>query len=402
MLNKNLLRKSIFRNELNYVFEKYKLNEYDRQKVVSRIFENPLEISLQYLLKEEINDIEKLREKLKEIIKDENIIVEIITLFMVQDDLKLPPEIKDIFVNNKKVAAFIGAGVSKLLGLPLWKELADAAIEYLFKQHRINYFEYKKILNEVVNPKEKMTIFHEFIPKNQSIDFYKEIFSKPDYSNGNLYETLVKFGWVKISSNIDDEFYKALQNKLQSLISQKEDFNSSIPAIIKQPKRISNNFHIKDIDYNAIYQIHGCLDNLNETVLTTRDYVEAYYRNKNGLQEFLTALLKEYTTIFIGYSLEEFELLSHIIKIEEKDKKAEKEEKEKLFVLVGIYSNELSFSKIIKKYFKNLNIKPILYYLDFNGYHRLNDVLNSWYQLIEDTRRKDYYQKIKKIDEAID
>jgi hypothetical protein len=45
MDNKNLIRKSIFRKELLYIFETHKVDEFERDRIEFSIFENPLERS---------------------------------------------------------------------------------------------------------------------------------------------------------------------------------------------------------------------------------------------------------------------------------------------------------------------------------------------------------------------
>src|SRR3990170_2798797 len=117
-----MMRKAIFRDELNYVFTINNVSEYDRDSIISSIFESHLEISKQYILKEDIQSITDLNNKVDEIIKDVAIQGAIKTLFIVQDDLILPPELERLFLVNEKIAVFVGAGVSKQIGLPLWEE----------------------------------------------------------------------------------------------------------------------------------------------------------------------------------------------------------------------------------------------------------------------------------------
>ena len=87
--------------------------------------------------------------------------------------------------------------------------------------------------------------------------------------------------------------------------------------------------------------------------------------------------------------MEEFPILEHIIK----NSKIH-------YAVVPTYLNEMNLFRLHSEYFDTLKIKPIPYYLDFNGYERLINVLDAWNQQIKDSRGKDYYQKIKTIDEV--
>ena len=141
----------------------------------------------------------------------------------------------------------------------------------------------------------------------------------------------------------------------------------------------------------SIYYIHGSIDNLQQTVLTTKDYLEAYYSDSARLKIFFRELFNMFSVIFIGYGLEEFPILEHVIKNTKKH-----------YAVMGIYQNEMNFFRLNSEYFKTINITPIPFYLDFNGYDRLLSLLDLWLNQIRDARGKDFYQAIKTIDDTID
>ncbi|MBC8499006.1 MAG: hypothetical protein H8D39_00540, partial [Candidatus Atribacteria bacterium] len=63
----------------------------------------------------------------------------------INDDI---PEIPDIESDIYDAAAkgeliiFIGAGVSKIIGCPLWQEFAKLMLKDLYEKRCINYYEY--------------------------------------------------------------------------------------------------------------------------------------------------------------------------------------------------------------------------------------------------------------------
>jgi len=391
------MRKYIFRNELEYVFMKNKIGKFDQDKILSAIFENHLEISKQFILKEEIKSIDDLRSKLSEIIKDEVSVGAINTLFNVQDDLELPSGLGNLFLRNEKIAVFVGAGISKLIGFPLWDELANSAIEYLSKKELINYFELQKIQKEILSPKQKMTIFHEIIPKGspESKRFYEEIFSKSNNCARSPYGLLLQFDWVKITTNIDKEFSKAYTSIQHTRPTASKDISLTDLQTLSGIEIVTKNFNSEtNISLDAIYHIHGSIENIEEAVLTTKDYVNTYYYEDSELKSFLDKIFSEYNVIFVGYGLDEFEVLERILHNGNHGLNR--------YILLPIYLHELNFFRIKQKYFRNLRVEPIRYYLDFNGHSRLYDLLDSWLQQIKDKRSQDYFQKIRNIDEVLD
>jgi NAD-dependent SIR2 family protein deacetylase len=386
------IRKTIFKDELRFIQLKHNLSGPEIDQIIHSIFENPLTLAKQYMLKREINTLEDLSSELNKVSTNKEVIGAINTLFLVQDDLELPVDLKNLFLKNEKICVFVGAGISKLLGLPLWRKLADSAIEYLHRTNKINYFEYQRIINDVIDPKQKLTIFHNLLPKNtkEAKEFYDSAF-KTNYDIGNPYDLLVEFDWVKVTTNIDNEFYNALNKKLEQFLKVKSKFSHKLKIMPKPAKKEFNNFDVNKLNNETIYHIHGSIDNLEQTILTTKDYIEEYYGDSGRLKTFLRDLFNEYAVIFIGYGLEEFPILEHVIKNSKNH-----------YAVMGTYQNEMNLFRLNSEYFKTLNITPIPFYLDFNGYDRLMNMLDLWIQNIRDSRAKDYYQKIKDIDELVD
>lgn len=393
MSEKESLRKTIFQNELRYIFNKNQVNEYDENKIIQKLFENPFDLSKQWLLKNDILQHDQIVARLKEIGIDNDLIVEISSLFLIHDDLKIPDDIKKLLLNNENVGVLVGAGVSKLLNMPLWKELSDRAIEYLFESNRINFSEWQKIQTEMIDPKQKLTIFHNLISHNEDEvkKFYDDKFGKTGAVEENPYDLLVKIDWIKLTSNIDMEFFKALERSYKTIAMEPSGLTEANTIHEgKIAKLESKNFHFNTIDYDTVYHIHGTLDAINDAILTTKNYLDNYHKADTNLNIFLKSIFKEYTIIFIGYGLEEFSILEHIIKNSRQH-----------FVLLPCYLHDINLFRIKNEYFKTLNIKAVPYYLDFDGYHRLYYVLKAWTEQITGSLKSGYYDKIKKIDEVL-
>ena len=68
-----------------------------------------------------------------------------------------------------------------------------------------------------------------------------------------------------------------------------------------------------ELDRNGnVVHIHGCVDDPDSMVITTRDYLDHY--STTEVQDFLRYLFEKKTVLFLGYGLEEIEVLEYILR----------------------------------------------------------------------------------------
>jgi hypothetical protein len=164
-----------------------------------------------------------------------------------------------------------------------------------------------------------MTIYHELTPKQSkaSIEFYKKILKIDEKKSDEetLYDSLVNFEWIKLTINIDRAFHAALEKRIskQSQVIGNGSQNMDQPVKTKRAQQQNKDFDCSNMNTETVYHIHGYLDDLGSAILTTKDYIEAYYSDSTRLRSFLSELFREYTIVFIGVGLEEFPILEHII-----------------------------------------------------------------------------------------
>lgn len=384
------MRKAIFKRELEHCFSRFKLSDKQQQDVKNVLFVNPADITTQYLLKKEILLPEKISETLSKIITNSDFIADVRTLFEVSDDLELPTILREQLSKKEKFAVFVGAGVSKLLGIPLWDELAVRAINYLHEIKKISFVEAERIIHERTSPKHKMSIFHQILQKKDSIKFYEKCFIPNDKErlSRNPYDELVKIECPKFSSNLDNEFLNALNRKRE--LDRKEASMANLPLM---PVHISSGFN-KDmvLSTNAIYQVHGSYQYIDKySVITMQDYLSYYFQDREiRLSNFLEKIFNEYVILFIGYGMEEFEILSSVLN-----------NKGKHHVLVSTYLNDVNLLRVKKEYFEGtLGMHAHGYYLDFNGYDRLYHVIKSWVEKINFEIKGGFYPKIGEFEDV--
>ena len=373
-----------------------------KDKVYDALFEPNLTLDepIYKYLKESIIDISVLLKALEGITLEIDLKERIKRLFYVDHDLYLPNELGKIFVNSEKIALFIGAGVSKLLKVPLWDELANIAIDCLREGGYINYLEKQKLLMET-SPKQKLTIFHDMLhDKSKLQKFYSDrLCGEGAGVENNPYDKLIEldsllgYRGLKITTNLDNEWEKAWKGYKN--ISRP---SSDAPAIANPAASAFPDYEIKydklsgatELNQKYLYKIHGTVEDISSAIITTRQYIEAYSR-AGGLHAFLTKVFEEYTVLFVGSGIQEFELLEHCF--EKKQKKH--------YALVGAFTGEEHLFRVKKKYYETLNIHPLLFYRDYDDYDRLLLVLDTWNKEIKSRRTTQYYDEQKVLDGVI-
>ncbi|BAI79797.1 conserved hypothetical protein [Deferribacter desulfuricans SSM1] len=270
----------------------------------------------------------------------------------------VPQEIIDA-VNYKKLAVFIGAGVSRLLGSAGWDELAYNLIKTCFEKKLINYRE-SDSLKQLKDPKKIITICYHLLKKSNNKEIYYKtlenaIKANTDRLNSqNIYDEIYRLRALFITTNIDSHFHKYFE-----------------PANIVFKE---NEFIPSNIDRNKLYHIHGCLEkDRNSIIFTVPDYIKRY--NQEKFNNFLKKIFEEYIVLFLGYGLAEFELLDFLIT---KSEKRSKYKELKHFILIPFYRGEENILSFERYYYNSMGIEVIPYEKDEKGYEQLYEVLKNW------------------------
>lgn len=270
---------------------------------------------------------------------------------------KLPNEIVRA-VNEDKLAVFIGAGVSRLIGCWGWDELGRKLIECCYQRGIIKYNEQESLL-QTTNSKKAITISCALLKENKLYEVFLEIMKlalKDDLNVNipNIYDDIYGLRGLFITTNADRLFHR--------------NFNPQ--NIIYAPNKICPD----NIDHLNLYHIHGSIKEPDRIVLTVRDYFERYSNKK--FQEFLKKIFDEYTVLFLGYGLGEFELLEYLFQKFDSQKSGEL----KHFTLQPLFSGEEKILDYEQKYYSQMGIRVLAYQKDERGYHQLENVLSHWHK----------------------
>ncbi|GAA0741209.1 SIR2 family protein [Clostridium oceanicum] len=275
-----------------------------------------------------------------------------------------PEEIRDAY-NKKELAIFLGAGISRLANCSSWNQLAKDLLEGLAEDNLIDY-KTKEQLSCISDNKKLITIaFEEYKKENKLEEFYK-IFNKDLDGNNNsdIYNQVAKLKGVYFTTNADMLLEKALFNDEEE--SVKYFSVSDCRSAVLEKKTIP-----------FIYHIHGRKDDRNSLVFTTSQYLSTY--NNPKFKKFLQFVFDNYRILFLGYGLNEFEVLDYLIS------KNSNGVNDRHFYLEGFFSYELEYANHMAEYYKTLGIKLIPYSKDKKGFNQQINIIRKWVKEIKNT-----------------
>lgn len=231
--------------------------------------------------------------------------------------------------NNGNLVIFIGAGISKLCGFPLWNETCDKLIDHCIDNHWLSKEEGEQI-RKCSDPIMKMSQCMKHITEEAFDQFLKGVFGKDvpeecfsDYQR--LKNALRALSSVIVTTNIDEIF--------DDLCLDKNRFYST--------QHIENLRIIKGRG-RQIWHIHGSLRDITAIVFTEEQYKERYSDEKviAAFKRFFDS--NNCTVLFVGYGLGDTELLPYF----EGDLKNRKNH---YFIKEHDKNKEDEFEKICKK-----------------------------------------------------
>lgn len=284
----------------------------------------------------------------------------------------IPPEIVQAGLKGDLII-FVGAGTSMLLDppLPSWAGMAEKQLQFLRDKGVLNDADIDA-LKESCDPKKQLSIAKLYADQQgisgEYISEQARIFeasSKP----GDIYDHLNSIGCTFVTTN-----YDLLLNPQKPL--PKSGPSSSTP--VDAPRfDIKRDFSVNHLDSNGnVVHIHGSMKNANEMVVTTKDYL-ATYQDPN-VRTFLNHLFHKKTVFFIGYGLEEAEILEHILR-QGNAATASPTDKPRHFVLQGYKTDQTFIFNVLEGYYQDsFGVKLIGFSLDENKYKQQEEIIKDW------------------------
>lgn len=278
------------------------------------------------------------------------------------EDLKV--ELINSIIKHKLVV-FVGAGISRLMGLPSWKEVAIGMLESAYNNRLVNFNQKELIKYRISNPKMLITIVY---------NLYEERSQK--CSNPKK--------WI-------EKYYSELKNLLSETLTNEKKYRilSALKAI-NAPIITTNADELLDFTHYKIYEkvessmneissfintpsivhIHGSVRDNKTLVFRIQDYLSTY-TNTTETQDFIRNLFHSpVTLLFLGYGLSELELLQYLL---DSDNVVEANR----YIFEGYSSSENIIKTSMKKYYEIYKIKQITYCKDEIGYDAIMDLLDE-------------------------
>ena len=274
------------------------------------------------------------------------------------------PELPDEIVQaapNGNLVFFVGAGASMLLDLPSWSGMARQQLEGLREKGALNYSELHQLSS--LDPKTKLSIAKEIADENKlGLDLTAGLTGRPVGSS--IYKLINDIGCVCVTTNYD------------TLLAPRHTgakIGSVTPAAINRIYE-KNKFLSRHLDTpGAVIHLHGAVTNQETMIVTTKDYLDHY--DNEFVQEFLSALFEQKTVLFIGYGLDEAEILEHVLR----QNGVQKSKERKRFILQGYFLNQKPLYEKLYNYYRNsFGIHVVGFVRDHKDYRQQEDILKEW------------------------
>jgi len=295
----------------------------------------------------------------------------------------IPPEIQQAALNGDLVL-FVGAGVSKLVGLPSWSDLAWLVLKDLCEMGCINYSELEQL--KPLDSKKQLSIAELIAEENEfALELTRHL--RTEKGDKGIYKFLNKIGCACVTTNYDE--------LLSPHFYQTSDGSTTAAPVTRVTHK--NDFYTEHLNTpGTVVHLHGSVSQPESMVVTTRHYLAHY--DDEMVQHFLNELFEKKTVLFIGYSLEEAEILEHILR-----RGGVKNTKvKKRFALQAFFlSQDPLYRKLHDYYQKSFGVHLIGFVRDHNDFSQLEIIAKTWAEQIE-VRPPALTEDLEYMDEVLD
>jgi hypothetical protein len=298
----------------------------------------------------------------------------------------LPPGLKEAALRGTLIP-FIGAGASRLAGCPNWIEFAERALRYFVDQGKFTHGQLAQLSQQ--HPRVKLSIARG-LQRQHNLPIKFDAILYPDGRNTNpkgrrLYEALSKLGRTFVTTNYDDWLDTTIGAPPLTVSAVG---GTGTPTIGQKPTII---YKVEELTPdnlerpNTIFHLHGSLLDPTRMILTTQDYVRHYANDRradgpegeNRVLTFLGFLFSQKNVLFVGYGLEELEILEYVIgkaRLMAEPGKTEIRH----FLLQGFFSHEEELALSLSNYYAECGIQLIPFLRDQKDWDQLMDVLEEY------------------------
>lgn len=278
----------------------------------------------------------------------------------------LPPEEVLLAGLSGDLVLFVGAGASMLLNLPSWNGLAAKVLEDLRTAGYLDYSELDQLLT--LDAKKQLSIA-KLIAEGKGYDLKIQRHLSGAIEGDSIYKALNDIGCPCVTTNYDELLSPRY-------VEAKDGSTTPVPVNrVTEPEKFYANLLNEP---GTVVHLHGSISIPERMILSTRDYLE-HYDHKN-VQEFLDDLFKRKIVLFLGYGLEEAEILEHILRRGGVRKTPER----RRFALQGFFKSQAPLYEKLYEYYENsFGVHLLGFERDKDNYKCLESIIKSWVRIIK-------------------
>jgi len=283
---------------------------------------------------------------------------------------------------------FIGAGASRLAGCPSWAEFADATLKWLIHNGKFTYSQFDQIRH--LNPRVKLSLARTLAMDGSTMIDYRTLLhptARRDHKNGcRLYKSLFSLGRIFVTTNYDEWLDERVPELAPAASPSTLPTNTPTGDAIRVIHKVDDLLPALLSEPNTVIHLHGSLLDPSGMILTTQDYVRHYAndrllidpRQENRVLTFLEYLFNNKTVLFVGYGLEELEILEYVI-LKARRPPGTRGREARHYILQGFFSHEKDLMHNLKSYYlSECGIQLIPFLRDAKDWEQLLDVLEEF------------------------
>jgi hypothetical protein len=292
-----------------------------------------------------------------------------------------------------KLILFIGAGVSRLLGCPSWSSFAKKVLDDACKKHCIDYRQHELLLSKFNHdPRKLLSICQKaFIKFNKPFPDYKAMLKHSEDNKlkpNDVYVPLYSTNCIFITTNYDDY----LANAAKYLAGTR----NAATDVGSVAEKIETNIERNTIDIGAkvfyreedlipsklesgnILHIHGSFNERAGMVISLADYF-VRYRLSSPLNLILSLAFENHTVLFMGYGLEEYEILEFML-----NKMNRNRNEIRHYMLLPSFDEDQNIIDLYEPYYSEFGVQIIPYSRNNSNYEQLSEVIIAWSKKIKE------------------
>lgn len=284
---------------------------------------------------------------------------------------------------QRQLIPFIGAGVSQLGGCPGWDQFANDTLNFFVGHGKLTH----ALLSQItaLPSRAKLSFALELQRMHDlPIDFrilLKPANDKTEKVGKEVYANLSRLATTFVTTNYDEW----LDTMPPSPFSAKPQLSPS--AMMASPRRSfyrQQDITAENLDVpNAVFHLHGSIDDRDSMVLTTVDYLKRYASHRpdgdaereNPFLTFLELLFSLKNVLFLGYGLNELEILEYVIQ-KANHAQGHTDEEPRHYIVQGFFSHEIELARSLEIYFRQFGVGLLPFSRDRRDWAQLADVID--------------------------